>query len=334
MFKTTQKNLKFFLGLCLFLGSIGLFLTNCNIGGGSSDQTTGVDKIAPVVISTLPADQETGVALNTEVSASFSEVMDANTINANSFSLTLQQNGNVVPGSVSYNGSKAVLKPLTNLNYNTEYTAIITTMAKDLAGNPLFTNHSWSFKTLSDTAAPQINSFYPVENAQGVAINASISVTFDEAMDSASITDTVFLLFHGTQVVSGQEVSGTIIYSGNTAVFKPSVLLNISTIYTAIISTGAKDLAGNALSQGRTWSFTTSSSSDITPPSITTTAPSNNAIGVALSSVITATFNENMNGTTINVSSFTVNDGTGNIVFLARNNFLKSLTCDLRFSFS
>jgi hypothetical protein len=46
-------------------------------------------------------------------------------------------------------------------------------------------------------------------------------------------------------------------YAGVTATFTPSSNLTYSTTYTATITTGAKDLAGNAVAINKAWTFTT-----------------------------------------------------------------------------
>ncbi len=55
-------------------------------------------------------------------------------------------------------------------------------------------------------------------------------------------------------------VAGTVTYVATTATFTPSILLSPNTVYTATITTGAKDLAGNALTGNYLWSFTTRAS--------------------------------------------------------------------------
>jgi hypothetical protein len=55
-------------------------------------------------------------------------------------------------------------------------------------------------------------------------------------------------------------VAGTVSYVDGTATFTPTDSLAPLTAYTATISTGAKDLAGNALTSDMSWSFTTASS--------------------------------------------------------------------------
>ena len=52
-------------------------------------------------------------------------------------------------------------------------------------------------------------------------------------------------------------MAGTVAYSGTTATFTPNSALVAGTVYTATVTTGAKDAAGNAIAAAKTWSFTT-----------------------------------------------------------------------------
>ncbi|MFA4916256.1 MAG: ice-binding family protein [Syntrophales bacterium] len=78
----------------------------------------------------------------------------------------------------------------------------------------------------------------------GVLTNTNISATFSEWMDPLTITTTTFTLKQGAQGTTA--VLGTVDYNGVTAVFTPLSPLSVDT-YTATITTGAKDLAGNQL---------------------------------------------------------------------------------------
>jgi len=80
----------------------------------------------------------------------------------------------------------------------------------------------------------------------------SPAATFSEAMDPLTITTANFTLKQGTTAVPG-----TVTYAGTVATFNPMMDLASSTTYTATITTGAKDLAGNALAVSKVWSFTT-----------------------------------------------------------------------------
>jgi hypothetical protein len=114
--------------------------------------TTGTttDTAAPTVISTNPADTATGVVINGNIAATFSEAMDPATITGTT--VTLNQGATPVPGTVTSLGSVATFDPTSNLAASTLYTATITTGATDLAGN-VFAGTTWSFTTGAATAA-------------------------------------------------------------------------------------------------------------------------------------------------------------------------------------
>jgi methionine-rich copper-binding protein CopC len=106
----------------------------------------------PSVISTDPANTATGVALNKKVTATFSESMNAATINTNTF--LLKQGTSSISGTVSFAGTTASFTPSVNLEAGTTYTAIITTGAKNPGGNPISEDYVWSFTTTGVTTPP------------------------------------------------------------------------------------------------------------------------------------------------------------------------------------
>jgi len=118
-----------------------------------------VDTIAPTVGSVSPGDAAAGVALSTNVEATFSEAMNSSTLTTNTFMLKEQNSTTPVEANVSYNSTtkKATLDPSSDLSWNTTYTATImggSGGAKDLAGNALEQNYSWTFTTAHDATAP------------------------------------------------------------------------------------------------------------------------------------------------------------------------------------
>jgi len=160
-----------------------------------------------------------------------------------------------------------------------------------------------------DTVAPYVLSTNPVLNSIGVEINRAITVTFNEAIDPATITSNSFLLDHST----GGIVTGTVTYdaASRTAIFLSDVNLATSTAYIATITNDVKDLAGNALSNDYTWGFTTAAPPDIdaidaSPPNVMSRFPAPNAISVAPNTVISVTFNEPIDPFTINTSTLTL----------------------------
>jgi len=209
---------------------------------------------SPFVNSTDPVNSATGVALNRMIVAEFSEPMEQSTITALTF--TLKQGSTSVPGTVNYTGTTATLIPASNLEPNKIYTGTITTGAENLAGIALAGNHTFSFTTgaATDIILPTSNSTDPLNNAIDVVRNKVISLNFSEKMNPATINTSTFTLKQGTT-----SIAGTVTYSGTKATFTPSNVLAANTNYTATMTTGAKDLAGNALATNTVWSFTTGS---------------------------------------------------------------------------
>ena len=259
--------------------------------------------VAPVVSSTDPANNATGVALNTKIAATFSEAMNPSTINATTVVVTSP--GQVpIAGTVAYVGTTATFTPASPLAPNTTYTLTVTVGATDVAGNSLAGNFVDSFTTGAtvDTTAPTVSATDPANNATGIALNKKIAVSFSKAMDPSTITAANVIVTGPGQAT----VSGTAAYAGTTMTFTPSTALAANTTYTVTITTGAKDLAGNALAANFTFSFTTGATVDTTAPTVSSTDPANAATGVVLNKKIAATFSKAIDPTTLTAATFTL----------------------------
>ncbi|MFZ3136331.1 MAG: Ig-like domain-containing protein [Thermodesulfovibrionales bacterium] len=302
-FKARQTYLLFSLMLSVFL------ITGCGGGGtGNWDgaPATPTDTTRPTVTAVTPLNNATGVAINRNVTATFSEAMDAATISTSTFTLACPA-GTSVTGVVTYVAASkvATFNPTGNLPVSTTCTATITTGAKDVAGNALASNFVWTFKTgaTADTTAPTVTSTVPANAATGVALNSNITATFSEDMDPATITTTTFTLKQGTTAVAG---AVTYAVAAKTATFNPDANLTASITYTATITTGATDEAGNALAANYTWTFTTGTTVDTTAPTITNKNPAADSTGICINKKINATFSEAMDPLTITTETFTV----------------------------
>ena len=210
--------------------------------------------VAPTVALTVPANAATGVALNQLVVITFSKAMNAATISTST--ITVKQGLNTVAGAIVYTGTAATFTPTSALLASTVYTVTVTTGAKDVLGTPLAANSSISFTTASGPGPgltlPMVNATDPLNNATGVSTNKVLAITFSKPMDPLTITSSTFTLAQGLTPVAGAAVG-----SGSNATFTPTNILAGNTVYTATITTGAKDLAGNALASSTVWSFTT-----------------------------------------------------------------------------
>jgi ketosteroid isomerase-like protein len=261
--------------------------------------------LAPTIVPTLPANGASAVAINTTVNATFSSAMDAATITApGTFTLAVTAGGAAVPGAVTYDAATntAIFTPTANLAAGTQFTATITTAAKDAMGSALAANSEWTFTT---NVAPTVMPTAPANGAAAVAVNTTVAATFSRAMNAATITPATFTLTGPGEIA----VTGAVTYAGSTATFTPAAILAASAVYTATITTGAKDPTGNALATNFVWTFTT----DVAP-TVVSTVPANGAAAVAVNTAVTATFSRAMAATTITAATFTVTGPGGTAV--------------------
>jgi hypothetical protein len=118
--------------------------------------------------------------------------------------------------------------------------------------------------------APRVTGTTPASAATEVARGASLTANFSEVMKQTTLNQSTFKLFKVTSVGTTQVTNVTVSSSadGLSATLDPfgtsSTLLAKNTKYRATITTGAKDLASNALDQDsaktgnqpKTWFFT------------------------------------------------------------------------------
>lgn len=112
------------------------------------------DTTAPAVAATDPLAGANGVDIRAAVRATFSEPVDSGSIGAVTFKLRDPADA-VIPAAITYNSAtnSAALQPDNALSQNTTYTARVLGGAsgvKDLAGNPMVNDFTWSFTTGAD----------------------------------------------------------------------------------------------------------------------------------------------------------------------------------------
>jgi hypothetical protein len=190
-----------------------------------------------------------------------------------------------VAAQVSYDPTtnKATLNPNVELQAGKTYSAKVkggSVGVKDSVGNPLAADKVWSFTTMppplpTDTTSPRVTSTVPTAGATGVVPSSNLTATFSEKMDPLSITTSTFKLFKvntdGTQTQI-TNVSVSLSTDGLKATLNPfgtstTTHLARGTKYKAVITTGARDVAGNQLDQNtvttdgfqqKAWTFTVS----------------------------------------------------------------------------
>jgi hypothetical protein len=261
------------------------------------------DTTPPTVTAQSPATGATGVAVGALVKATFSEAVQG--VGTGTFLLNAGTTN--VAASVAYDAATrvATLTPSAGLAPNTTYTVTLTGI-RDTAGNPLaMPQQPWTFTTAApaDTTPPTVTARTPADKATGVSTAGAVTATFSEAV--TGVSGSTFTLKAGTTTVGA-----TVSYdaAGRTATLKPSAALAAGTQYTAQLTNGVKDVAGNALA-ATTWTFTTAAAADRTAPTVSSRSPGSGATGVNRNGNVTVTFSEAVTG--VSGTTFTIRKSSG-----------------------
>ena len=106
-----------------------------------------------------------------------------------------------------------------------------------------------------DTTPPTVRSTAPASGATGVAAASTVKATFSEPLDPTTVTASTFVLRDPTNA----PVAATVTYdpATTTATLTPSGGLAGSSTYSATVTRGVTDVAGNPLAANVAWAFTT-----------------------------------------------------------------------------
>lgn len=282
------------------------------------------DTVAPTITNFTPFENAANVPVNPTITVNFSEDLDTSTVNPNTVKL-LDTGNNVVPAAFTYNAATrtATLTPTSALANAMTYTIFTlggSAGIRDLAGNPMALNTVSSFTTalgaVQDNTPPTVTAFSPAGGATSVDVNPTLTVTFSEALNAATVKSNTIFLVKGINTV----VPTTLTYNAatRTATLTPTAALLNSTSYTIYVVggvTGIKDLSDNALEQDVTSVFriadASGSGADTTAPTITSLVPANSSTNVAIGAPVTVTFNETMTASTITTSTILLRTAAG-----------------------
>ncbi len=291
--------------LWLLIG-VALLVAGC---GGSGSISPGSPALPPTVSATSPAKGSSGVPQSRRISATFDTVMAAATLNSSSF--TASTPAGPLSGTVSYVGNTATLLLNSPTPANTVVTATVTVQAQSQGGTPLAANYVWTFTTGTgiDSVAPTVSSIDPAASATGVPLNQQITVVFSKPMLASTLDNSTFII-QGP----GGPISGTVTLLNDTAIFKPATSLTSNTTYTCTVTTGVQDLSANALAANKVWTFTTGTSSNLTAPTVVSTAPAASATNVPINDNVSVTFSNPMDVTTLNSGTLVLKTVIGTVV--------------------
>lgn len=109
-----------------------------------------------LILGTRPKQYASEVPVKTQIKVTFQRDMDINTINTSTFQLATNS-GEIIEGQITYKKKEAIFIPDNPLNPDTTYQATIIGESnpddpkgegiKDILGNMLFGNYTWTFTT-------------------------------------------------------------------------------------------------------------------------------------------------------------------------------------------
>ncbi|MDD5067469.1 MAG: Ig-like domain-containing protein, partial [bacterium] len=262
-----------------------------------------------------PGNSITNVGLiNALIRAAFRTNVNPSTLNASTFYVKPRGGANL-SGYYNAFGKAVQFQPDSRLSQNTWYTSCITSSLKFTNGTSMSNKYLWIFKTIPPLSGP--TNTFPVTGSTNVPlVNIQLTAVFKTNIDSSTVNLSTFYLKPRT----GPIISGSHSLAGKMIRFIPDRPLNQNTFYTTIITTDLKATNGSWLVSDYKWNFKTLRPLD-DPTNI---LPGLNATNIPLINVqIKAIFRTNINGSTLNSSTFRLvseggNTVTGNYTALGR----------------
>ena len=268
--------------------------------------------MTPPTITAQSPDQGSLVEVTAVPAITFSEPMDPATLNGGTIKLKVFGTNTDVPSTLLYDpATYAVsLNPVGGLAYSSHYYLYVSG-AKDVAGNTESTSYlvgdqaSHDFYTVAnpaDVTPPSVTAQSPANGTTNVAVTSTPTLTFSEAMDSATLNGGTIKL---KAVTDGATVPVVINYNPSSFVVTLTPVSNLafSTSY-FLYALGAKDIAGNTMTSyvtTSTQSFTTAANTaDLTPPTASLTTPAASSTNVSTGVSPTLTFSEAVDPATLN----------------------------------
>lgn len=249
---------------------------------------------SPTLTRTNPVQYSFGNPINTLVELEFSEPLDPATVTPANVYVT-NAAGLLVSGTLSLRNGNRVVRFESDADFapdNYNYVTY-TNGLRDLQGTAATTS-SFYFYTgaASDSTNPSVSSIAPPAGAIGVGVNASIRITFNEAINPLSISSST------VQVSAGVALGTTFVLAGNTLLtVTPQRPLPPGTVITITID-GVEDVSGNAVPL-TTSSFTTGAAPDTVAPVATAFNIAYGDTSVPVNTVFEWTYSEPIDAATV-----------------------------------
>jgi hypothetical protein len=198
---------------------------------------------------------------------------------------SLFTNPTCTPAAVASGSAAAFASPGFSAVVSAGSSTRFSATAGDVAGNLSPCSTSLAVYT-QDSVLPTVTTHNPVTNATSAVQAGSVSATFSK--DVTGVGSATFTLKAST----GATVPAVVTYNAASRVanLDPTPTLAAATTYTATLTSGVKDTAGNPLT-AVSWNFRTGPR-----PTVMRKSPGTSALGVSRVANTTATFSENVRG--------------------------------------
>jgi methionine-rich copper-binding protein CopC len=171
----------------------------------------------------------------------------------------------------------------------------------------------WVDVVFTPGGALGVASVSPANGTAGVNPATTIVVTFNQALNAASVTSSTVQLLDS----NNNPVAATLVYNAaaDTVTITPKATLATATNYTVQILGGASGVTSSvgSLTLATTYNSTFTTVSNAVP-AVTAVIPANNAANILITSPITVTFSEAMDASTISSSTIELVDPNDNLV--------------------
>ena len=266
----------------------------------SSTFTTGPEgsTTAPTVVMVTPQNGTTGIGTRAVVVLTFSESLNASTINTNNFGLLVNGTSQATTISISADNRVVTLNP-SGLPASSTVSVVVTSAVTDLFGNSL-ANFESQFTTgpaLSVTV-PTVVSQRPGTGATGVPLNASIVLYLSQPMNAGTVTGALHVSQNGVLVSGTTQVTD----NGQVVQFLPSAAWPANQQVLVYLDSTAQGANGENMNSYQS-SFTTQANNSAAAASQVSSNPANAALNVPTNVVIDMAFNESLAPTTLTATT-------------------------------
>jgi hypothetical protein len=273
--------------------------------------TTGncVDLDRPTVIDISPLNTATDIPVNSLVTVILNEPIDPTTVTEDTMYVIDQASGQRIGGILQVADNKSAITFTPNVPFlvGRRHYVYITAGILDLFGNALIgTSRYFNTSFEPDGDGPKIVSTTIDDGFTGLPINGKLAVLFDEPINALYLNQIQLQTTLGVEVAVTRQIST----DRRRVNLSPVQNLPPNEDYVFLID-GVQDSSGNLLTNSHSVSFTTGEESDTETGSATVwSIPVNNTLNVPLNPLLSVTFSEPLDPTTINDNSFRLWDNS------------------------